>query len=208
MGVEVYEATHDTEYTTGVIGIDEVGRGPLAGPLTVCACRINGEVPLSIFPKGKLRDSKRLSPKARRAVLHAITPFLESGVVEFALLHTEAAKIDQNGMSQCLKEAVAEVLSTLKAGTDDFIRLDGALRAPESFTRVETIIKGDENELSIALASIFAKVARDELMARLAAEYPEYSWENNAGYGTQAHREAIKKYGLTEHHRQSFIHFA
>ena len=191
-----------------IIGIDEVGRGPIAGPLVLCACALEvGTEVLSLFPKGELRDSKKLSEKVRMSIVESIQPFVESGQIIFGLGEVSAEEIDSNGLSVAIKEALVAALRKVHAkgvAKDSFIFLDGSLHAPNEYQQ-ETIIKGDEKIPVIALASIIAKVYRDTLMKKVADVYPGYGFESHVGYGTKAHYEAIKQLGLTVLHRRSFL---
>jgi len=114
--------------------------------------------------------------------------------------------IDRNGMGWALRTAVARVLAKLSLPLNETsILLDGGLKAPANYINQKTIIRGDEKEWLIALASIIAKVKRDRFLVRLARKYPEYGFERHKGYGTKAHYEAIKRYGLCQIHRKSFL---
>ncbi len=190
------------------IGIDEVGRGPVAGPVVVCACAIKQGVDIiSFFPQQKLQDSKKLSEKNRREILEKIQLLIVSKDIFFGVGEVSAADIDDIGISPSIKEALAQALISLHAQgipKDTFIFLDGSLHAPTTYQQ-ETIIKGDEKIPEIALASIYAKEYRDNLMREVAKKYPHYHFESHVGYGTQAHYEAIKKNGLTDLHRKSFL---
>ncbi len=191
-----------------IIGIDEVGRGPIAGPVTVCVCAVRkGTDVVSLFPKKELRDSKKLTEKKRREILHNLQSHVDAKSVVFGVGNVSAERIDTIGLSPSIKEAMLAALTSLHAQgipQDTFIFLDGSLHAPENYKQ-ETVIKGDEKIPEIALASIYAKEHRDTLMKEFAKEFPEYSFEKHVGYGTSAHYEAIKKHGLTELHRRSFL---
>lgn len=191
-----------------VIGIDEVGRGPVAGPVVVCACAIvSGADVIQFFPKGILRDSKKLTEKHRQLILEKIKPLTESGEVFFGIGEVSALTIDEIGISQAIKDAMTQALMSLrdqKVPQESFVFLDGSLHAPASYQQ-ETIIKGDEKIPEISLASIYAKEYRDSLMKEVAKQLPGYGFENHVGYGTSAHYEAIKKHGFTELHRKSFL---
>jgi ribonuclease HII len=191
-----------------IIGIDEVGRGPIAGPVVVCACalRIGTEV-LSFFPKDKLRDSKKLSEKVRVAIVEKLQPLVEIGEIVFGIGEVSAQEIDECGLSCAIKDALMIALKKVHSQGvphDSFIFLDGSLHADEKYKQ-ETIIKGDEKIQEIALASIIAKVYRDTFMKKVADAYPLYGFESHVGYGTKAHYEAIKKNGVTPLHRRSFL---
>ncbi len=191
-----------------IIGIDEVGRGPIAGPLVVCACAlVVGTDVLSLFPKGQLRDSKKLSEKVRISIVEKLQPFVESTHIVFGIGEVSAEQIDERGLSNVIKNALAMSLQNVHAQQvpkDSFIYLDGSLHADVLYKQ-ETIIKGDEKIQEIALASIIAKVYRDTLMKKVADVYPGYGFETHVGYGTKAHYEAIEKNGLTPLHRKSFL---
>lgn len=191
------------------IGIDEVGRGPIAGPVVVCACAIfkDSDV-LSLYPKSVLRDSKKLSEKAREKIRNEIEAKNQSREILWGIGEISASRIDEVGIVPAIKEALNEALTQLeKSGVDitTEVVLDGGLTAPERYFHQETYIKGDEKFVEISLASIIAKVHRDTLMKKVAQEFPEYGFENHVGYGTKAHYEAITRNGMTIHHRRSFL---
>jgi ribonuclease HII len=194
--------------TLYTVGIDEVGRGPIAGPLVVCACAaMRGIDLLSLFPGGELKDSKKLSEKHRLAIISKVEPYVESSQVLFGLGEITAERIDEIGLALSIQEATAQALTSLhKKGVPKnvFIFLDGSLKADPSYEQ-ETIIKGDEKIIEIALASIIAKVNRDTFMKKIAGVYPKYGFEKHVGYGTKAHYDAIEKYGLTPLHRRLFL---
>ena len=194
------------------IGIDEVGRGPLAGPVAVGAVFINKKHQKQItklFPV--VKDSKKLSPKKRNEWLAKIKEAEKNGYLVTAVSFSSCISIDKKGLSQSIRDALSGALDKIesKNGKIDknktMILLDGGLHAPESYKNQKTIIKGDEKELAIALASIVAKVARDVLMIKLGKKFPLYGFEQHKGYGTRFHYEMIKKHGLTPHHRKSFL---
>jgi ribonuclease HII len=191
-----------------VIGIDEVGRGPIAGPLVVCACAImEGTDALSLFPKGILKDSKQLSEKNRLLIIEKLEPLLKDKKIMYGIGEIDAEEIDGQGLSISIKNAISEALKKVHGGgveENSFIYLDGSLHADEKYEQ-ETIIKGDEKIAEIALASIIGKVYRDTFMKKLAKEHPSYGFENHVGYGTKVHYEALQKHGLTRHHRKSFL---
>ncbi len=177
-----------------VAGMDEVGRGPLAGPMSV------GVV---ILPAGfaePVVDSKLLSPQQRMEKAIAI----RAGALSFAVAHVEPEYIDTHGVTASLREAGRRALAQLKL-SPDIILLDGRHNFLAADTPVRTLIKGDQISASIAAASILAKVERDDLMREYAHMYPEYGFETHVGYGTPRHIAALKKYGATPIHRQSFL---
>ena len=190
------------------IGIDEVGRGPIAGPVVVCACAVReGTDVLSLFPDGKLRDSKKLSEKKRESIVEKIQPLIEASSIVVGIGEVDASQIDERGISQAIKDAISQALNNLHTRgvrDDSFIYLDGSLYANKRYTQ-ETIIKGDEKKVEIALASIIAKVHRDTYMKKIAELYNNYGFETHVGYGTQLHYKAIETFGLTPLHRKSFL---
>ena len=194
-----------------VIGIDEVGRGPIAGPVVVCACAVTSDIQqklLELFPKGILKDSKKLSEKNREKIRNGLEDFKNRKKVLWGIGEVSAERVDQVGIAPSIKEAINNALTQLeKEGIDitSHVVLDGSLYAPERYVHQETYIKGDEKFVEIALASIIAKVYRDTLMKHVAKDFPMYGFENHVGYGTQAHYEAIASHGITEHHRKTFL---
>jgi ribonuclease HII len=176
-----------------VAGVDEVGCGPLAGP--VCAAAV--VLDPSTIPEG-LCDSKAMTAKAREVVFERI---VESALgVSFAFV--TAAEIDAINIRKAALRAMAQAVKGL-ACKPSYVLVDGRF-VPELSCPGEAIVKGDAQCASIAAASIVAKVARDGHMRRLAEEYPHYGFESNAGYGTRAHLEALARFGPTPHHRMSF----
>jgi ribonuclease HII len=188
-----------------VVGIDEVGRGPLAGPVTVCVVACN----LKLYSKLKKdkhlpplgKDSKKLSPQDRQKY----SKYLKHIGPAYVIVNVSNKVIDGKGISFSIKRAISQGINKLRLDPKECeVLLDGGLRAPNEFKNQKTIIKGDEKEKIIAWASILAKVSRDALMCRLAKKYPKYCLETHKGYGTRKHCEAIRKHGLSEIHRKSF----
>ena len=190
-----------------VVGIDEVGRGPLAGPVSVVSLLMTKQN-YSKLKKSKklegLHNSKKLSEKQREEWFELIKEWQKVGLLDFAYVSVSAKEIDSKGIVAGLNKCILKTLEALDVTNDSDILLDGSLHAPEKYKNQKTIIGGDETEPVISLASIVAKVTRDEHMKKISLEYPEYDLEGNKGYGTEKHRKAIKKYGLTEVHRKSF----
>jgi ribonuclease HII len=187
-----------------IVGIDEVGRGPLAGPVTLCACKVAHDFDFEQF-KG-IKDSKKLSAKKREEWFLKISELKSLGKVDFAYSFISAKEIDEIGIAPAIKKALANCLHSLKLShTSTQILLDGSLYAPKEFLIQETIIKGDEKVPLISAASIVAKVMRDRYMDEQGKLYPEYGFEKHKGYGTSAHIKAIKKLGITPIHRKSFL---
>lgn len=188
------------------IGIDEVGRGPVAGPVYVCAVilepkNINKIVNTSPAP---LRDSKKLTEKMRIKWLDHLKTCADGGLLRYAISSAKAEEIDDKGISVCIKACVDSCVRKLNPEKDSKVFLDGGLVTSLDFDQ-EALIKGDEEVPVISLASIIAKVLRDEEMKELGKKYPEYKLEKHKGYGTKDHMDSIKKHGLTELHRKSFL---
>ena len=176
-----------------IAGVDEVGRGPLAGPVTAAAVILD---PLNI-PEN-LNDSKVLSSKKREKLFDE----LKSSSI-FAIAHVSPKEIDRLNILQASLLAMVNAVSNLKV-TPNHILIDGN-KVPERLVGQATaVVKGDSKVLSIAAASIIAKVTRDKLMRDLDSEFPVYGWAKNAGYPTKCHMNAIVKYGVTPYHRRSF----
>jgi len=188
------------------IGVDEVGRGPLAGPVCLCAFVLPEKFIGSIRKTGlPLRDSKKLSVIHRELWHTCLKQWKKEGKVDYAISYESAKVIDKIGLSLAIKKALSRSLLKVGATSTSKILLDGALFAPPGYLFQKTIIKGDEKETAISLASIVAKVSRDRLMVRLSKKHPEYFFQYHKGYGTKAHYRALEKYGATDIHRQSFL---
>lgn len=185
------------------IGIDEVGRGPLAGPVVVAAVWISDAGVRLLRDSGlAVRDSKKMTEAARQKVVDFLDA-LPADIVKISIAQASVGEIDSLNILQATMLAMQRVYSALKI-RPKFVLVDGN-RAPDiSNTQVVTITKGDNKVLAISLASIVAKQYRDYLMRKLAIEYPQYGWDTNVGYGTKQHIEAIYTIGVTEHHRKSF----
>ena len=179
-----------------VAGIDEAGRGPWAGPV-VAAAVILDPATLPAALAGGIDDSKALSPARRRDLYRGLLDRAEIGVGAASV-----REIEEDNILGATLTAMARALAALPRPPSAAL-VDGN-RAPDIPCRVETVVGGDSRSLSIAAASIVAKVTRDEIMARLSARYPQFAWERNAGYGTAEHRRALERHGPTPHHRQSF----
>lgn len=177
-----------------VAGIDEVGRGSLAGPVTIGLVVLPDEWDIPVA------DSKILSPKRRAETAKLIH---ESALV-CEVMHVEAEFIDSEGIVGALCEAGQRIWELLDP-TPDLVLLDGSYNYLTCPVPVRTIVQGDRISASIAAASIVAKEARDELMRNYATMYPEYGFESHVGYGTVVHRQAIERYGPTDLHRRSFL---
>lgn len=188
-----------------VVGIDEAGRGPLAGPVAVGAlCAPVDFDFFTTFPG--LNDSKKLSEKKREALFSTLEELCEKEVLSIAVVFKSANDIDTRGIAIVIREAIAEALhSVMPDPSKGKVWLDGSLSAPPDFEQ-ETVIGGDALLPAIMLASIAAKVTRDRYMETLARTYPYYGFERHKGYGTKAHIEALTRYGPSDIHRHTFIH--
>lgn len=184
--------THETRLGGRVAGIDEVGRGPLAGPVTAAAVVLNPDA----IPVG-LNDSKKLTARRRNAL---IAQLLDSAEVSLGWASVE--EIDALNIRNATFLAMSRALAGL--APVDHALVDGNALPPGLSCPATAIVKGDGKCLSIAAASIAAKVGRDAHMMALSRQYPGYGWEKNAGYPTADHRQALLDIGVTPHHRRSF----
>lgn len=193
-----------------IVGIDEVGRGPIAGPVAVCAFLIKDDTFVTNPSHKKLpplRDSKKLTKKQRVTWFNYLKNSKNAEHCDFAVSFVSPENIDKFGINKCIQKALNKSLSDLKLEIKNcFVYLDGGLHAPVEYVNQETVIRGDEIHSIISMASIMAKVSRDRIMINYAKVYPEYGFESHVGYGTKAHYSAIKKHGQTPIHRKTFIH--
>lgn len=197
-----------------LLGVDEVGRGPLAGPVAVGAVAVPEGFEVAVEFPG-VADSKKLSEKNREVLYAMLEARAAKGDVRFAVEFESADAIDKDGIVPAVQRALNRAIAALVPPAppshkglwtpDVHILLDGALRAPSEYEQ-ETIIRGDDLIPLISLASIAAKVERDRLMCKLAEDYPSYGFEIHKGYGTLAHYDALGEFGLCAIHRRSFIH--
>jgi ribonuclease HII len=179
-----------------VFGLDEVGRGPLAGPVTAACVYIPRETYTLPFIS-EIKDSKKLSDSKLERLYALITEHFEWRVAEVS-----PAEIDEMNILQASLKAMALALAKMKNRPVHAL-VDGN-KMPKLPCSATTVVKGDSKSVSIAAASIVAKVTRDRLMKELHEEHPHYGWESNVGYPSAAHREAIDVHGITPHHRKSF----
>lgn len=177
-----------------ICGVDEAGRGPLAGP--VCAAAVI--LPPNIEIPG-LNDSKKLTDKKRRELF----PIIKEMAISYGISYASHEEIDEINILQATYLAMERALAQLDP-KPDLALIDGN-RAKDFGIPVKTVVKGDSLSASIAAASVLAKVSRDDLMLQLAEEYPQYGFEIHKGYGTKAHYEALRTYGHSPVHRMTFL---
>lgn len=216
-----------------IIGIDEAGRGPLAGPVSVGLVLMPMDFDWDLIPG--VGDSKQLSEKKREEIFTRAQTLQKEGKLQYVVEMVAASKIDRDGISVCIKKSIASGLKKLTSTrsclllqnsnnqhyttfsesrrqdplldpNSVMVKLDGSLRAPAEYVHQETIIKGDAKEKVIGLASIMAKVTRDRYLVKISAqpEFVVYDFARHKGYGTKAHREAIAQNGLSTLHRVSY----
>lgn len=185
-----------------IIGVDEVGRGPLAGPVAVGAMLIT---PRMQKRYRNIKESKQLSEIKREKWYAQIQKDVGSEL-QYAVSFVSAKIIDAKGIQYAIRLALKRSLKKLAVNPSECkVLLDGGLFAPKEYIRQETIIHGDAKEIVIAMASIVAKVRRDRLMVRLNRKYPVYGFARHKGYGTKTHYGAIKKHGISVLHRKSYL---
>lgn len=200
-----------------IIGVDEAGRGPLAGPVAVGIVAVPERFDVTREFPG-VADSKKLSGKKREALFKMLEARVILGDARFIVEFESADMIDREGIATAVRTALSrgvnmlagECGSQISRGawrSDLHILLDGSLKAPPEYSQ-ETIINGDELVPIISLASIAAKVSRDRLMVELSKKYQSYGFEKHKGYGTKIHYEMLEKYGPCAIHRRSFLHLA
>lgn len=188
-----------------MLGVDEAGRGPLAGPVAVGVVAVPEGFDVAKEFVG-VADSKKLSEKKRERIFQTLEKRAEQGEVRFTVELESAETIDEEGIATAVRRALWRGVNALAPDSAlVHVLLDGSLKAPPEYSQ-ETIINGDELVPIISLASIAAKVSRDRLMLNLSKKYPEYGFEKHKGYGTAFHYEMLKKHGLCDIHRRSFIH--
>ncbi len=197
--------------TKYVIGIDEAGRGPLAGPVAVGVVCLAQDFDWKLIEG--VNDSKKLSEKKREEIYNKAEKLKKDGMLYYAVAMIDAKVIDKVGITASVGQGVDMGLENIhnEIGSEiDFYRakvlLDGLLHATEDFTNQTTIIKGDQKEKVIGLASILAKVTRDRHMVSLSKkkEFSVYGFDIHKGYGTKKHRESIVKHGLSKLHRRTY----
>lgn len=193
-----------------VIGIDEVGRGPLAGPVGVGVVLVADDFGWSLLDG--VRDSKKMTAKNREAIFRRTITLKQNHFLNYEVVLVGAKVIDKIGIVPAINQAMTIALDKIAINTPKFnphdvmVKLDGGLKAPKEYINQETIIKGDDKELVIGLSSIMAKVTRDKYMEEIAQKFDfmVYNFQKHKGYGTKAHRELILEHGLSSEHRTSF----
>ncbi|MCR4693342.1 MAG: ribonuclease HII [Firmicutes bacterium] len=177
-----------------IAGVDEAGRGPLAGPVYAAAVILPQDIRLD-----GINDSKKLSPKKREELFYEIT----EKAVCYSIFSVDEKKIDEINILNATHMAMNGAVNSLSK-KPDYVIIDGnSIKGMD--TPHETIVKGDAKSISIASASILAKVARDRYITKMAEVYPEYGFEKHKGYGTKEHTDAILKYGVCPIHRKTFL---
>ena len=188
-----FEAEAQAQGFLRIAGVDEVGRGPLAGPVTAAAVVLDPDH----IPDG-LNDSKKLTARARARLYDQIKE-----VADVSIAHASVEEIDHHNILRASHIAMRRALDGLKAAPD-YALIDGNMIPNGLLLPSRAIVKGDGRSVSIAAASIMAKICRDCVMVDLAQQHPGYGWETNMGYGSKRHMEALQKSGATPHHRRSF----
>lgn len=187
------------------VGIDEVGRGPLAGPVVAAAVWIS-EKGLNTLNEGGIvvRDSKKMSRLQRVRALQWINTQPKS-IIKYAIAEASVEEIDEVNILNAALLAMARAHESLISSLEvkNCIALIDGNKSPKNLNAI-TIIKGDDKVPAISIASIIAKEYRDNIMRQFAVQFPVYGWDTNVGYGTKQHIDAIKKFGITAHHRKSF----
>lgn len=188
-----------------VVGIDEVGRGPVAGPVAVCAVFASRKKLREIKKQVDYKDSKKMTSIGREKVFEYVKKQKKTKDFSYKISFVSSRIIDLKGISFALASALDRTLLRLSIKEGTRILLDGGLKAPAKFINQKTLIRGDQIEDSIALASVLAKVMRDRRMKNYDHKFPGYDFSSHKGYGTKRHMESIKKKNLSPIHRKSFL---
>ena len=192
----------EEEFIAPVIGLDEVGRGPLAGPVISCGCHFKNYTILNEF-KDFIGDSKKLSEKKRELSFKFLQNLKKENIIDFQLGIANVEEIDNLNILEATKLSMKRVVDKFNLTNAQLI-IDGNFSLNYKTYKEQSIIKGDNKSLSIAAASIIAKVHRDRLMKKLSIKFKDFGWEKNSGYGTKMHIENIHRLGPTIHHRKTF----
>jgi ribonuclease HII len=192
----------EEQFTDPVIGLDEVGRGPLAGPVISCGCYFKNYTTQEDF-YNLIGDSKKLSEKKRKVSFEFLQNLKKEGIIDYHLGIANVEEIDKLNILEATKLSMKRVVDKFNLQSAQLI-IDGNFSLNYKSYKEQSVIKGDDKSLSIAAASIIAKVHRDRLMKKLSIRHRQFGWEKNAGYGTKVHIENIHRSGPTIHHRKTF----
>ena len=192
----------EKELQSPVIGLDEVGRGPLAGPVISCGCYFKNYTIQEDFYK-LIGDSKKLSKKKRKVSFEFLQNLKKEGIIDYHLGIANVEEIDTLNILEATKLSMKRAVDKFDLKNAHLI-IDGNFSLNYKSYKENSIIKGDDKSISIAAASIIAKVHRDRLMKKLSIRHQHFGWEKNAGYGTKLHIENIYRLGPTRHHRKTF----
>lgn len=186
-----------------LIGVDEAGRGPLAGPVSVAAVLVPATLDIKkAFPD--VKDSKLLSAAKRSEIFNEVSARAKAGELKYRVRFSDHLYIDEYGIARAVRRAVAQCVCSVSPATEGVrVFLDGLLYAPSKYKQ-ETIINGDELVPVISLASVIAKVQRDTIMMRFSKRFPQYGFDSHKGYGTKKHWAALREFGMCEIHRTSY----
>jgi len=186
------------------VGVDEAGRGPIAGPVAVGVVAVPAHFPLSFFDG--IADSKELTERAREYWALKAHEALDQGLLHYSVCFSSSGQIDRVGIVAAVEDAIQKAVAAVDVRlSKTCVFLDGSLKGPENAAYRKISVKGDEYEPLVSLASILAKVYRDHAMEKFGKKYPHYGFEKHKGYGTREHYEAIKEHGLCAIHRKSFV---
>lgn len=183
-----------------VIGIDEAGCGPWAGPIFAAGVCFKNTTTQTLPWLDQINDSKKISQKKRTELFLKLTNCEQ---ILYGIGQVSSQEIDQIGLSMAITLAIERAIMLIPEYAEKSLLIDG-IRKPKINHDINMLIKGDQKSISIASASILAKVSRDQYMQQIAQNYPMYHWESNAGYGTKKHQQAIYEHGICEHHRLSY----
>ena len=192
----------EKEINSPVIGLDEVGRGPLAGPVISCGCHFKNYTIINDL-KDFIGDSKKLSAKKRELSFKFLQNLKKEKIIDFHLGIANVEEIDNLNILEATKLSMKREIDKFNLKNAKLI-IDGNFSLNYKSYKEQSIIKGDNKSLSIAAASIIAKIHRDRLMKKLSIKFQDFGWEKNAGYGTKMHIENIHRFGPTIHHRKTF----
>ena len=192
----------EKQFTDPVIGLDEVGRGPLAGPVISCGCYFKNYTTQEDF-LNLIGDSKKISEKKRKASFKFLQNLKKEDIIDYHLGIANVEEIDKLNILEATKLSMKRVVDKFNLQKAQLI-IDGNFSLNYKSYKEQSVIKGDDKSLSIAAASIIAKVHRDRLMQKLSIRYQHFGWEKNAGYGTKIHIKNIHRLGPTIHHRKTF----